>query len=120
MGSAALGDDAQAVVFEIPEAIRASLNKLHLAVESLGGPVVAREAPHAGDRFDPVFEGVGERLQRRCLILPQLADACQQSSDVLLALFFALVLVVHEFVQSVHFFVEGLEDGMGGEELIQP
>jgi len=46
-------------------------------VKSLGDPVVAREAPHAGDWFDPVFEGVGERLQRRCLILPQLADACQ-------------------------------------------
>jgi hypothetical protein len=30
------------------------------------------------------------------------------------------VLVVHEFAQSVHFFVEGLKDGMGGEELVQP
>ena len=57
-----LGDDAQAVVYEIPEAIRASLNKLHLAVESLGDPVVAREALYADDRFDQVFEGVGNHV----------------------------------------------------------
>ncbi len=36
------------------------------------------------------------------------------------ALLFALVLVVDEFTQPVHFLVEGLEDGMGGEELVQP
>jgi len=88
-------------------------------VESLGDPVVAGEAPHAGDRFDPVTEGVGEGLQRSGSIFPQLADGCQQSTGVLLALFFALVLVVHEFTQSVYFFVEGFEDGMGGEELVQ-
>ncbi len=59
--SSALGDDAQAVIFEVAEAIRTPLNEFHLAVESLGDPVVAGEAPHAGDRFDPVIEGGAER-----------------------------------------------------------
>ena len=61
--SSAFGDDTQPIVFEIPKAIRTALDQLHLAVESFGDPVVAREAPHAGDRFDPVIEGIGERLQ---------------------------------------------------------
>ena len=115
-----MGDDSQAIVFEFPEAIRTALDQLHLAVESFGDPVVAREAPHAGDRFDPVVEGVGERLQGSRLILPQVADGCQQPADVSLALFLALELVVHEFAQLVHFFVERLEDRVGGEELFQP
>ena len=50
-----MGDDAQAVIFEVAEAIRAPLNEFHLAVEFLGDPVVA------GDRFDPVIEGGAER-----------------------------------------------------------
>lgn len=120
VGSSALGDDAQAVVIEIPEAIRTSLDELHLAVESFGDPVVAGETPHAGDRLDPVIEGVGESLQGSRLILPQVADGCQQPAGVFPALFFALVPVVHEFTQPVHFLMEGLEDGMGGEELVQP
>ena len=33
---------------------------------------------------------------------------------------FGLVLVVHEFPELVHFFVQGLEDRMGGEELVEP
>ena len=118
--SSALSDDAKAVVLEIPEAIRATLDQLHLAVEPFGNPVVACEPPHAGDGFYPVLQGVCERLQGRCLVLSQVPDACQQTADVFLALFFALEFVVHEFAQPVHFLVQGFKDRMGSEELFEP
>ena len=114
-----MGDHTQAVVFEVPEAIGAALDELHLAVESFGDPVVAHEPPHARDRFPPLFQRVGQRLQRRGLVLPQRLDRCQQPADVAFALPFGLVLVVHEFPEAVHFSVKGLEDRVGGEELFE-
>ena len=41
--SSTLGDDTQAVVFEIPEAIRTALDQFHFPMESLGDAIVARE-----------------------------------------------------------------------------
>ena len=40
LGSTALCDHAQAVVLEVPEAVGAALDELHLAVEALGDAVV--------------------------------------------------------------------------------
>jgi len=50
---AALGDDAQAVVGKVSEAIGTALDEFHLAMEAFGNAVVAGEAPHAHDLFSP-------------------------------------------------------------------
>ena len=50
----ALGDDAQEVVFEVPEAANPALNKVRFAVEALGDAVVTGEAPHTDDFLKPV------------------------------------------------------------------
>ena len=102
MGSAALGDDAQAVVFEVPEAIRAALDQFHLPVEAFGDAVVAGGAPHAGDRLDPVGQGGRQRLQRPGLVGSQRFDPQEQLPGVLPAFRFGLVSVVHEGPQLVH------------------
>lgn len=39
---------------------------------------------------------------------------------MLLAFLFCLVLVVHEHAELMHFFMQGLEDRVGGEELVEP
>ena len=70
LGSAALGDHMQAVVFEVPEATLTELDQLHFPVESFGDPVVAHEPPHARDRFLPVLQRVGQRLQWSGLVHP--------------------------------------------------
>jgi len=57
---AALGDDAQAVVGKVSEAVGAALDEFHLSVEAFGDAVVAGKAPHADDFLDPVGEGCSE------------------------------------------------------------
>ena len=59
-GGAALGDDAEAVVIEVSEAVGAALDEFHFAVEAFGDAVVAGEAPHADDLLRPIMEGLGE------------------------------------------------------------
>lgn len=54
MRLAALGDDLQAIVFEVSEAINATLDQFHFPVKALGDPAVAGGPPHAGDQLDPV------------------------------------------------------------------
>ena len=56
-GSAALGDDAEAIVLEVSEAIGASLDELHLSVEALGDAVGFGKSPHGGDLGQPGLEG---------------------------------------------------------------
>ena len=49
----ALGDDAQAVVVEVSEAVGAALDEFHLSVEALGDAIVAGEAPHGDQGLSP-------------------------------------------------------------------
>ena len=120
MGSTALGDDPQPVVFEVPEAIGSALDEFHFPVEAFGDAVVAGGPPHARDRLDPVIERGRQRLQGGGLVLFERTDLSEQLGDQLPAFVFGLVFVIHEFAQLVHFIVQGLEDGMGGEELVEP
>lgn len=59
-----MGDDSEAVVFEVFKAVSSSLDELHFAMEALGDAVVLGKAPHAGDGLHPVREGLGQGLQR--------------------------------------------------------
>ena len=59
-----MGDDSEAVVFEVLKTIGTSLDELHFAMEALGDAVVLGEAPHAGDGLHPVRKGLGQGLQR--------------------------------------------------------
>jgi len=45
----ALGDDSQAVVFKVSEAVSSALNEFRLAMEAFGNADVFGEPPHAGD-----------------------------------------------------------------------
>lgn len=96
MGLAALSDDAQAVVFEVPKAVCAALDEFHFPVEALGDAVVLGEAPHAGDGLLPVEQGSGERLEWFEIGVLELADVPVEDFGVGSALFFGLVFSVHE------------------------
>ena len=61
----ALSDDAEAVILEVPKAVSAALDELHLAMEALGDAVVLGEAPHAGDLLAPGGEGLSQSNQGR-------------------------------------------------------
>ena len=56
-GSAAWGNDAEAIVLEVSKAIGASLDELHLAVEALGDAIGFGKPPHGGDLGQPRAEG---------------------------------------------------------------
>jgi len=88
-------------------------------MEAFGDAVVAHEAPHAGDRLQPVAQGVCQSLHGLNLILTEGFDPGEQFSDALSALLFGLVLVVHEGAQFVHLLMEGFEDGVVGEEVLK-
>lgn len=55
-----MGDDAQAVVFEVSQAVSSALDEFHFSVVAFGDAVVAAEAPHPHDFFFPVFQGLAE------------------------------------------------------------
>ena len=118
-GLAALGDDAQAVVFEVPKAVCTALDEFHFPVEALGDAVVLGEAPHAGDGFLPVEQGFGERLEWFEIGVPELADVPVKDFGVYSALFFGLVFSVHESAELVHLGMDGFECGMLFEELVK-
>ena len=62
-GLTALGDDAEAVVVKVSEAVCAALDEFHFPVEALGDGVGFTEAPHGGDGLCPRGEGSGEGLE---------------------------------------------------------
>lgn len=95
-GLPALGDDAQAVVFEVPKAVCAALDEFHFPVEALGDAVVLGKAPHAGDGLLPVKQGSGERLEWFEIGVLELADVSAEDFGMGSALFFGLVFSVHE------------------------
>ena len=59
-GLTALGDDAQAVVVEVSEAVSTALDEFHFAMEAFGDAVVACKSPHGGDGFEPGLESPGQ------------------------------------------------------------
>lgn len=119
VGLAALGDDTQAVVFEVPEAVCAALDEFHFPVESFGDAVVLGEAPHAGDGFLPFEQGSGESFERFEIRVFEVVDVAVEYPGVGPALFFGLVFSVHESAQLVHLCVDGFECGVLFEELLK-
>ena len=59
-----MGDDAQAVVVEISEAIGAGLDEFHFSVEAFGDGVVFGEAPHGDEGILPILEGFSQAHER--------------------------------------------------------
>jgi hypothetical protein len=51
----ALGDDAQAVVFEVSKAASTALDEFHFSAVAFGDAVVFGESPHAGDFLLPTL-----------------------------------------------------------------
>ena len=70
----AFDEDTQAVVLEVAEAIRASLDELHLAMEAFRDSVVAREAPHADDGGKPCAQRVSQRAPGFMCCMGELVD----------------------------------------------
>ena len=115
-----MGDDSEAVVFEVFKAVGSSLDELHLAMEALGDAVVFAEAPHAGDGLHPVREGLGQGLQRLEGTVFEFVDMPQKFLDEARTLFLGFVLLVHELADLVKILVERFENGVLGEELLEP
>ena len=115
----ALGDDAQAVVVEVFEAVSTALDEFHFAVEAFGDAIVSGEAPHGGQGLAPGVEGLGESDQGSEGAGGELLNEEDEVSRGLEALAFGEVFSIHERAQGVHFFVERAETGMGLEEGLQ-
>ncbi len=77
-GSAAFGDDAEAIVLEVSDAIAAFLDTLHLSVEALGEAVGFGESPHGGDLGQLGAEGRCEDEHGRELALLEKRQKAQQ------------------------------------------
>ncbi len=67
-GSAALGDDAETIIFEISEALSASLDELHLSVKALGDSVGFGKSPHGTDLGQLGAECGGEHTGAGCSV----------------------------------------------------
>src|ERR1700722_1471446 len=117
--STALGDDAQAVIFEGFEAVRPALYQLHFPVEALGDAVVAGEAPHAGDLLGPVAKGLGEGESGLEAALAEALDVGDELLDVATAGSLGLVLESKEPRQALLHLIDALERRMLGEEGLQ-
>lgn len=117
---AALGDDAESVVFEVFKSVGAALDELHFAVEAFGDPVVLGEAPHAGDGFHPVPEGLGEGFKRFEGAVFEFVNVSEELLDERGTLFLGFVLLVHELTDLVKILVEGFENGVLFEEFLKP
>lgn len=116
---AALGDDSEAVVFEVLKSVCPSLDELHFAMEAFGDPVVLGEAPHAGDGFHPVPKGPGEGLQWLEGAVFEFTDMPQELLDEARALLLGFVLLVHELADLVKVLIEGFENGVLDEEFLK-
>ena len=111
-----LGDDSETVVFEVFKSVGSSLDEFHFAMEALGDAVVLGEAPHAGDGFHPVPEGLSQGFQRFEGTVFEFVDVSQEFFDEARTLFFGFVLLVHELADLVKVFIEWFENGMLFEE----
>ena len=107
MCSSALCDDTESVILEILEAICASLDELHFAVEAFGDAVVFGEAPHARDLLPPSRESPGESSQRSEAAVGKLAGDVQQLWCELLTLPCVLVTPSQQGAEALHLVVNG-------------
>lgn len=114
-----MGDDSEAVVFEVFKSVGSSLDEFHFAMEAFGDPVVLGEAPHAGDGFHPVPEGLSQGFEWLEGAVFEFIDMSEEFFDEARTLFFGFVLLVHELADLVEVLIEGLENGMLFEEFTE-
>jgi len=113
---AALGDNAEAVVLEVSEAVGAALDELHFSVEALGDAVVFGEAPHGGQGFAPRVEGSGQRDQRLEAAVAQFFDGAEEFCRQRSALGLGAVFGVKQPPNIMHFFVQRAQSRAAPEE----
>ena len=63
--SAAQNAYPQAVILEVAEAIRASLDQLHFSVKPFCDAVIPRKTEHSGHFFPPIMQRLAQSAQRR-------------------------------------------------------
>jgi hypothetical protein len=112
-----LGDDAEAIILEVSEAVSTALDEFHFSMEALGDAIIFGEAPHGGERFSPGVESFCQGDQGGKGAGTKFVDDPEQSVDQGATCAFGLVFNIHEGTQGVHFLVDGLEGWMFGEEL---
>ena len=115
-----MSDDSEAIVFEVFKSVGSSLDKLHFAMEALGDAVVLGEAPHAGDGLHPVRKGLGQGRQRLEGTVFEFSDMPEEFLDEAKTLFLGFVLLVHELADLVKVLIERFENGVLGEEFLEP
>ena len=92
----ALGDDAQAVVIEVTEAVSATLNEFHFSVEPFGDAVVFGDAPHACDFLLPASQCIGQGDQWREAAVGELSNDIDEAGSQEPALPGLLVAHAHQ------------------------
>jgi hypothetical protein len=55
-----LSDNAKSIIVKVSKAASAALDEFHFSVEAFSDTIVFSKAPHGGNGFDPLFEGLGE------------------------------------------------------------
>ena len=95
------------------------MDELHFSVKSFRDSIVAREAPHTGNRFEPVAESSSEGLHWLGLTGCDIFDVFEEVFESSSALFFGLMFGVYDFSELMHLLINGLKDGMSLEEFIE-
>jgi len=60
----ALGDDAEAVILEVSEAVSPALDEFHFSMEAFCNAIVFSEVPHCGDGLLPGVECFSQGKKR--------------------------------------------------------
>ena len=102
---------------EVSEAVSTALDEFHFSMEAFCDAIVFGEAPHGSERFAPGVESLCKG-DKRCegagmeFIDDFKERDCQREASA-----FGLVFDIHEGTEGVHFFIEGFESWVFGEEL---
>ena len=104
-----MGDDAQAVVVEISEAIGSALDEFHFSVEAFSDAVIFGEAPHGDEGFLPILEGISQAHERVEGAVEEVFYEAQEVGDMVFTGACVLMLEAQKIPEFDHFLVEGKE-----------
>lgn len=108
-----MGDDPQAVVIEVSEAVSAALDEFHFSVEAFGNAIVFGKPPHACNFLPPAIKSFGQSDQRSKMAIGELGDELNEALCEWPAMNGLLMFFTHELADALELIVNGSQCGMG-------
>lgn len=108
-----MGDDPQAVVIEVSEAVSAALDEFHFSVEAFGNAIVFGKPPHACNFLPPAIKSFGQSDQRSKMAIGELGDELNEAVSQRPAMNGLLMFFTHELADALELIVNSSQCGMG-------